>query len=127
MIKKNSMEDQLLIVDWIIGFLPILTFVAWVYSDAKKRGHNYPFRWALSILLLFVIFLPLWFIKRPRLPHEPPKSTAFELSKGLIIVWTVLCGSWLISYLLYISLIPVASEFEEIGIAIGTIFGIGFI
>jgi len=29
--------------------------------------------------------------------------------------------------LLYISLIPVASEFEEIGVAIGTIFGIGFI
>ena len=38
---------------------------AWVYSDAKSRGSRSPALWAFWVLLIMIIFLPLYLAMRP--------------------------------------------------------------
>ena len=40
----------------------------WVYRDAKRRGKTTgkAFLWFLGVFSLLIVFLPIWFITRPR-------------------------------------------------------------
>ncbi len=52
----------------LIGLLIAIIIATWVFFDAKSRGksHGVAFGWFLGTLFLLVIFLPLWFIFRPK-------------------------------------------------------------
>lgn len=49
---------------WLLIGL-VLTLSAWVYSDAKERGSSAPALWAIAVLFLTIICLPLYLICRP--------------------------------------------------------------
>ncbi len=49
----------------MLGLLIGAGLAIWVYRDAKARNERQPVAWALGTLLLAIIVLPLWFIKRP--------------------------------------------------------------
>lgn len=55
-----------------IGFIISIIASIWVYNDAKKRGKSSSsaFWWALGTLLIWIIFLPIWLIKRPKSEDE---------------------------------------------------------
>lgn len=38
---------------------------AWVYRDARSRDAEQPGMWALGTLLLAIVVVPVWFVKRP--------------------------------------------------------------
>ena len=46
-------------------FVIVLCISAWVYSDAKSRNSSHPVLWAIGVLLMFIIFFPLYLIARP--------------------------------------------------------------
>lgn len=56
------MEPEMLpaLIAFLVGF--------WVYRDAKRRGKTTgkAFLWFLGVFSLLIVFLPLWFITRPR-------------------------------------------------------------
>lgn len=47
----------------IFGLLIVLSL--WVYDDAKERGSSVPAIWALLVLFIVPIFLPMYLICRP--------------------------------------------------------------
>lgn len=49
----------------VIAYVLLALLAIWVYSDAKARGDAQPVLWALGTLLLALIVLPIWLIKRP--------------------------------------------------------------
>ncbi|MFQ6079667.1 MAG: hypothetical protein ACE5NJ_11115 [Thermodesulfobacteriota bacterium] len=51
-----------------IGLLVAIAFAFWVHQDAKKRGKTpgKALAWAAGVLLLWVVFLPLWLLTRPK-------------------------------------------------------------
>lgn len=57
-----GMEPEMLpvIIAFLVGF--------WVYRDAKRRGKTTgrAFLWFLGVFMMLIVFLPLWFITRPR-------------------------------------------------------------
>ena len=56
----------------IFGLFIALLVAAWVFSDAKSRGkeNGSAFLWSLGVLLLLIVFLPLWFFLRPKKESE---------------------------------------------------------
>ncbi len=51
-----------------IGASTAFLIGAWVYNDAKKRGLT-KFKsglWWFSVFMALIIFLPLWFLLRPK-------------------------------------------------------------
>ncbi len=54
-----------IILEWILPLLILLIATGWVYSDAKERGSSSPAGWAIGVLALMIIFLPLYLIMRP--------------------------------------------------------------
>jgi energy-coupling factor transporter transmembrane protein EcfT len=56
----------------IIALFIALLVAAWVFSDAKSRGkeNGIAFLWFLGVFFLLIIFLPLWFIFRPKKDSE---------------------------------------------------------
>jgi len=60
---------------WYIFAVAIAFFIAlWVYKDARRRnkGRFVAFLWFLGVWMLMIVFLPLWFLCRPRVllcPH----------------------------------------------------------
>ena len=56
------MEPEMLpvLIAFLVGF--------WVYRDAKRRGKTTgrAFLWFLGVFMVLIVFLPLWFITRPR-------------------------------------------------------------
>ncbi|MEN2984185.1 MAG: hypothetical protein ABDH25_04075 [Dictyoglomaceae bacterium] len=56
----------------LLGILISIISAIWVYKDAKRRGKvgSSAFWWAFGTFLIWIIFLPLWLIERPKLPHE---------------------------------------------------------
>ena len=56
----------------LVGLFVALIIAAWVYSDAKSRGKasGPALLWSLGVLLLLIIFLPLWFFLRPKKESE---------------------------------------------------------
>ena len=51
-----------------IGLLIPIALAFWVYHDAKKRGKTpgKSLAWATGVLLLWIVFLPLWLLTRPQ-------------------------------------------------------------
>lgn len=52
-------------MEWLLPALVWLVIGGWVYSDAKERGSSSPIGWAIGVLALMIVFLPLYFIMRP--------------------------------------------------------------
>jgi hypothetical protein len=52
-------------MEWLALSIPLIA-AAWVYSDAKARGSSAPKLWAIGVFGLFIVFLPLYFMLRPR-------------------------------------------------------------
>ena len=50
-----------------LGFLVAVALAFWVYHDAKRRGKapGKALAWAAGVLLLWIVFLPLWLFTRP--------------------------------------------------------------
>ncbi len=60
---------------YIAIIIPLL-IAWWVASDAKKRGYSQGaiVAWFLGVWLVLIIFLPLYFILRPKSTILRPKS-----------------------------------------------------
>lgn len=67
------MEAAAALIMLVIVAIPFLAAV-WVYFNARKRydSAGKPFLWALGVFLMLIIFLPLYFVMRPR-PLEERK------------------------------------------------------
>ena len=58
-----------------LGLAIAFVVAFWVYTDAKKRGKTTgkAFLWFLGVFFVLILFLPLWFITRPKVisccPH----------------------------------------------------------
>ena len=52
----------------LFGLAIAFVVAFWVYSDAKNRGKTTgkAFLWFLGVFFVLILFLPLWFITRPR-------------------------------------------------------------
>lgn len=46
-------------------FVVVICISAWVYSDASSRNSSHPVLWSIGVLLMFIIFFPLYLIMRP--------------------------------------------------------------
>ena len=55
-------------MEYIGPVIPLIV-AFWVYSDARNRGKTtkWAFLWFLGVFLVLILFLPLWFIKRPKM------------------------------------------------------------
>ena len=53
----------------LLAVMIVLVISAWVYSDAKSRNSSSPVLWAVGVMLLMIIFLPLYLIMRPSKPN----------------------------------------------------------
>lgn len=51
-----------------LGFLVAVTLAFWVYHDAKRRGKTpgKALAWAAGVLVLWIVFFPLWLFTRPK-------------------------------------------------------------
>lgn len=58
-------------MEWV-GFALLLGCAAWVYSDAKERGSSSPALWATGVILLWIVFFPLYLIMRPKKQQQGP-------------------------------------------------------
>ena len=47
----------------LVGFAGVVVATVWVYRDAKSRGMDAG-AWAVGVLLLFIVFFPLYFFRR---------------------------------------------------------------
>ena len=56
---------------WIAIIIPLLV-AWWVASDASKRGYSKGavIAWFLGVWLMLIVFLPLYFILRPKLTRQ---------------------------------------------------------
>lgn len=62
----------MIIVLIILGVIGV-----WIYSDAKARGDPQPGLWAVGAMLLAIVVVPIWLIKRPAkiaLPVAPREA-----------------------------------------------------
>lgn len=62
-------------MEWI-GIVFVVICAAWAYSDAKDRNSSSPGLWALGIILLWIIFFPLYFFMRPKKSNLPQVSVS---------------------------------------------------
>jgi hypothetical protein len=106
---------------WILIINAVMT--AWVYSDAKDRDHPDPAEWAVIVLLLGVIGLIVYLLKRPVKRHEstepieakPPlkrRGVPHAIVAGLKIFGVVWIGS-----LVAIGIAYVLRDLGQIGAA----------
>ena len=65
----------------LISILIPFFIALWVAIDAKKRGYDQfkVFLWFLGVWLILIVFLPLYFILRSRVPPSK-KATSRETS-----------------------------------------------
>jgi len=52
-------------VEWI-GYLLAVVAAIWVHRDAKARASKHPWLWAFGVLMILIVFLPLYLIFRPK-------------------------------------------------------------
>ena len=57
-------------MEWL-GIVFLIISAAWVYSDAKDRNSSSPVLWAVGVIMLWIIFFPLYFIMRPKKSTPP--------------------------------------------------------
>ncbi len=65
----------------LIAIIVPLIIAWWVASDAKKRGYNQGaiVAWFLGVWLVLIVFLPLYFILRPKSTILRPKSMGQQI------------------------------------------------
>lgn len=51
----------------LMGFLLALLLAGWVYYDARRRGEPQPGLWALGTVVMAIVVLPMWLVRRPPL------------------------------------------------------------
>ncbi len=99
----------------IFGLIINAVMTAWVYSDAKDRDHPDPANWAVIVLLLGVIGLIVYLLKRPvkrygsteSIEAKPPlkrKGVPYVLLVALKVFGVVWIGSLLAVGLSYVLL-----------------------
>lgn len=52
-------------MEWLFIVFVLVIIGGWVYSDAKERGSGYAVLWAIGVMAMMIIFLPLYFVCRP--------------------------------------------------------------
>lgn len=52
-------------MEFLLPLAFLLISAGWVYSNAKERGSSSPGGWALGVVLLWIVFFPLYFFMRP--------------------------------------------------------------
>jgi len=52
-------------MEWLLVVFVLVIIGGWVYSDAKERGSSCSVLWAIGVMAMMIIFLPLYFICRP--------------------------------------------------------------
>lgn len=64
----------------LIGLAIAFIVAFWVYSDAKNRGKTTrkAFLWFLGVFFVLILFLPLWFITRPKVKLCPHCGEYYE-------------------------------------------------
>lgn len=51
-----------------VGLIGLIIAAVWVYRDAASRGMQGAAAWAAGVFLLFIVFFPLYFVRRrPRM------------------------------------------------------------
>ena len=70
-----------------IGLAIAFVVAFWVYSDAKNRGKTTgkAFLWFLGVFFLLILFLPLWFITRPKVKLCPHCGEDYEYGAADIL------------------------------------------
>jgi hypothetical protein len=58
-------------LEWVLPILVLFVVTGWVYNDATERGSSSPTGWAVGVLALMIVFLPLYLIMRP---SKKPRS-----------------------------------------------------
>lgn len=56
--------------EWV-GYVAAMIAAVWVYRDAKQRESKRPLLWAIGVLGVLIVFLPLYLIFRPRKKTAP--------------------------------------------------------
>lgn len=72
----------------LIAIIIPLLIAWWVASDAKKRGYSQGaiIGWFLGVWMVLIVFLPLYFILRPKSTILRPKSMGqTSLTKGTYV------------------------------------------
>jgi endogenous inhibitor of DNA gyrase (YacG/DUF329 family) len=54
-------------MEWI-GYIAAVAASIWVYRDAKSRYSSHPGLWAFGVLMVLIVFLPLYLWFRPKKP-----------------------------------------------------------
>lgn len=63
-------------MEYLLPIAFLLISAGWVYSNAKDRGSSAPGLWAAGVVLLWIVFFPLYFFLRPsKKPPTPVFST----------------------------------------------------
>lgn len=57
-------------MEYLLPVALLLISAGWVYSNAKERGSSSPGLWAVGVILLWIVFFPLYFFMRPS--KQPP-------------------------------------------------------
>ena len=66
---------------WIRNWSGYSKIALWVYTDAKSRNSSIPLLWAVGVVACLIIFLPLYFILRPKkVPIHPQPSTDLNIN-----------------------------------------------
>ena len=58
-------------MEMLIGVAFLFISAGWVYNNAKERGSSSPGGWAIGVILLWIVFFPLYFFMRPSKPSIP--------------------------------------------------------
>jgi hypothetical protein len=65
-VLKGYVTAQVEFIATLIGLAISLVLAVWVGRDASKRQtQTAPFLWGLGVLLVWILFLPLYLAKRP--------------------------------------------------------------
>ncbi len=127
--------------------LVVLASSIWIYFDAKAIGARSgllsgfadmgPFSWALCSLLLWIVAVPLYLVKRPQIKAAAggapvPRAEGVEQTglnracKYIALLWTCFCIIGVVFGLASLGDLPIDSsnEYEAAGVAIGASIGL---
>jgi hypothetical protein len=76
---------------WIFGILALNLIAAlWVLFDAKKRKMDKPALWCVGTILIMILVVPFYFVKRPLRKGEVPEGgTAWNALRIFATCWTL--------------------------------------
>lgn len=110
---------------WILAAIATV----YVFWDARRRGNN-AWGWSIPTIILWPIMVPVYRSRRFLLEGEQRVGgTTWALLKSFVVLWQVLCISWLASYGVQIATTveSASSDAAAAGATIGGTIGVGFI